>query len=61
MSLAEQPREDCRGGCYACGILSTFANLRRQTPAEAWECPPVAPQRVKKLEVEEAASYVEEA
>jgi len=61
MSLAEQTREDCRGGCYACGILSTFANLRRQTPAEAWECPPVAPQRVKKLEVEEAASYVEEA
>jgi len=44
MSLAGQTREDCRGGCYACGILSAFADLRSQVPDEAWECPPVAPQ-----------------
>jgi radical SAM family uncharacterized protein len=39
MSLAEQTREDCRNGCYACGILPAFADLRRRTPAEAWACP----------------------
>ncbi len=43
MSLAGQTRQDCRDGCYACGILTTFAHLRRQTPAEAWECPPLHP------------------
>ncbi len=43
MSLAGQTREDCRDGCHACGILSILADLRRQTPDEAWQCPPVAP------------------
>lgn len=43
MSLAGQTREDCRCGCYACGILPTFAGLRSQTPAEAWACPPATP------------------
>ncbi|MFZ5918148.1 MAG: TIGR03960 family B12-binding radical SAM protein [Chloroflexota bacterium] len=41
LSQAEQSRQDCRNGCYACGILSTFAPLRRETPDEAWACPPV--------------------
>ena len=49
MSLAEQTREDCRGNCYACGILTTFAGLRSQTPAGAWECPPVAPKARRRL------------
>jgi radical SAM superfamily enzyme YgiQ (UPF0313 family) len=40
MSQAEETRQDCRDGCYACGILPAFADLRRQIPAEAWECPP---------------------
>lgn len=43
MSLAEQTRDDCRDGCYACGILAAFADLRSQTPAEAWECPAIPP------------------
>ncbi len=45
MSLEGEIREDCRHTCYACGILSAFGDLRSQTPAEAWECPPAAPQR----------------
>jgi radical SAM family uncharacterized protein len=47
MSLSEQIREDCRESCYACGILSTFADLRRQTPAEAWKCPSLNPSRIQ--------------
>ena len=35
--------EDCRDNCYACGILPTFADLRRQNPGEAWGCPDVSP------------------
>ena len=34
-------REDCREQCYACGILPKFKTARSETPAEAWECPPV--------------------
>ena len=34
--------EDCREGCYACGILPTFADTRRQYPGKAWECPDVS-------------------
>jgi len=34
--------EDCREGCYACGILPTFADSRRQYPGKAWECPDVS-------------------
>jgi hypothetical protein len=32
---------DCRLNCYACGILPTFANLRRENPGEGWKCPDV--------------------
>jgi radical SAM family uncharacterized protein len=35
--------EDCRDNCYACGVLPTFADLRRQNPGEAWGCPDVSP------------------
>ena len=41
-------RIDCRQGCYACGILPTFAELRRLNPGETWECPQVhSPSRKK--------------
>jgi radical SAM family uncharacterized protein len=40
-SLEGQIRVDCRLNCYACGILPTFANLRRENPGEVWKCPDV--------------------
>jgi radical SAM family uncharacterized protein len=40
-SLEGQIRVDCRLNCFACGILPTFANLRRETPGEVWKCPEV--------------------
>jgi radical SAM family uncharacterized protein len=48
LSLQNQIRMDCRLNCYACGILPTFANLRRDNPAASWSCPQVkSPSRVK--------------
>ncbi len=41
MSLEGQIRVDCRLNCFACGILPTFANLRRENPGEVWKCPDV--------------------
>lgn len=41
MSQAQETRVDCRHHCFACGILPKLKELRRETPAEAWECPPV--------------------
>jgi radical SAM family uncharacterized protein len=38
-----QTRPDCRQGCYACGILSAYAALRRQHPGEIWKCPEINP------------------
>ncbi|MGE5224118.1 MAG: TIGR03960 family B12-binding radical SAM protein [Omnitrophica WOR_2 bacterium] len=38
-SLRGQTRIDCRERCFACGILPTFADMRRQYPGEAWQCP----------------------
>lgn len=43
MSQAGETRDDCRNQCYACGILPKFTPVRMQTPADAWECPPVKP------------------
>ncbi len=40
-SLEGQIRVDCRLNCFACGILPTFANLRRDNPGEGWKCPDV--------------------
>jgi hypothetical protein len=40
-SLEGMIRVDCRLNCFACGILPTFANLRREYPGEAWKCPDV--------------------
>ncbi len=40
-SLEGQIRVDCRLNCFACGILPTFADLRRDHPGEGWKCPEV--------------------
>ena len=42
-------RMDCRGQCYACGILQKYANLRRENPGADWQCPEVrSPARVSR-------------
>ena len=42
MSKEGETRIDCRNQCFACGILPQLTDLRRETPAEAWQCPPVS-------------------
>ena len=41
MSQNQETRIDCRHQCFACGILPKLKDLRRETPPEAWQCPPV--------------------
>jgi len=41
MSLEQETRIDCRHQCFACGILPELKALRRETPPDAWQCPPV--------------------
>ncbi len=40
-------RPDCRGECFACGILPTYNELRHANPGELWLCPEV-PRLTKK-------------
>ena len=40
-SLEGEIRVDCRLNCFACGILPTFASMRRDHPGEVWKCPEV--------------------
>jgi radical SAM family uncharacterized protein len=40
-SLEGQIRVDCRLDCFACGILPTFAQMRRDNPGDVWKCPDV--------------------
>jgi len=40
-SLEGEIRVDCRLNCFACGILPTFADMRRKNPGEVWKCPDV--------------------
>jgi radical SAM family uncharacterized protein len=40
-SEEEKIREDCRGNCFACGILPTFNDLRRDHAGDHWLCPDV--------------------
>jgi radical SAM family uncharacterized protein len=40
-SLEGQIRVDCRLDCFACGILPTFADMRRANPGDVWKCPDV--------------------
>jgi hypothetical protein len=51
MSQRGETRVDCRERCFACGILPTFANVRSQTPAQAWECPEVKPKHMRRKQV----------
>jgi radical SAM family uncharacterized protein len=44
MSQAQETRPDCRNECFVCGILPKLKDLRRATPADAWQCP-VVPKR----------------
>ncbi len=47
LSQASITRLDCREQCFACGILPTFADLRRNNPGSTWSCPEVtSPSRV---------------
>lgn len=38
-SLEGKVRPDCRQRCYACGILSSFNDLRLAAPGGGWKCP----------------------
>ena len=50
LSLDSKTRADCRLQCFACGILPTYAELRRANPGESWPCPEVkSPSRQKNL------------
>lgn len=42
-----ETRVDCRDQCFACGILPKFSQTRSETPADAWECPPVKPKHLR--------------
>lgn len=53
-SLEGQIRVDCRQHCFACGILPTFNNLRRENPGNYWKCPEL-PQRAQALPVVSAS------
>ena len=48
MSLEGEIRVDCRLNCFACGILPTFAGMRRENPGDAWKCPDVKSPAAKK-------------
>ena len=51
-SLEGQIRVDCRFDCFACGILPTFAQMRRENPGDVWKCPEVkSPGRSNQLAV----------
>jgi radical SAM family uncharacterized protein len=45
MSLEGEIRVDCRLQCFACGILPTFNNLRRENRGDVWKCPDVPVRR----------------
>ncbi|HZW04050.1 MAG TPA: hypothetical protein VFF68_08990, partial [Anaerolineaceae bacterium] len=42
-------RQDCRQQCFACGILPTFASIRRASPSSHWKCPEVSRRSAKTL------------
>ncbi|MFC2064297.1 B12-binding domain-containing radical SAM protein, partial [Chloroflexota bacterium] len=44
-------QDDCREECYACGILPTFADLRRENPGDVWGCPEVKSPKRKKVDI----------
>ena len=50
-SYQGRTRIDCRERCFACGILPTFADLRRKNPGSEWQCPEVNSKRIPVLEI----------
>jgi radical SAM family uncharacterized protein len=46
-SQKQETLEDCRDQCYACGVLPTYADLRRAHPGEVWGCPDVPSRRMQ--------------
>ena len=40
LSLKGDLREDCRSGCYGCGVNQSFALIRAENPDSKWFCPP---------------------
>jgi radical SAM family uncharacterized protein len=48
-------RIDCRERCFACGILPTFADLRRMNPGEVWQCPEVKSKKIPVAELVQAS------
>jgi radical SAM family uncharacterized protein len=49
-SLEGQIRVDCREQCFACGILPTFTQIRRENPGDHWKCPEVKSPARKQVE-----------
>jgi radical SAM family uncharacterized protein len=49
-SLEGQIRIDCREQCFACGILPTFTQTRRENPGDHWKCPEVKSPARKQVE-----------
>jgi radical SAM family uncharacterized protein len=45
-SLRGKTRVDCRERCFACGVLPTFADMRRANPGEVWQCPEVKSKKI---------------
>ncbi|MBN2115737.1 MAG: TIGR03960 family B12-binding radical SAM protein [Anaerolineales bacterium] len=56
-SLEGQIRVDCRLNCFACGILPTFANMRRENPGDVWKCPDVKSPATKKVTSASVSSH----
>ncbi len=53
-SLRGKTRIDCREHCFACGILPTFADLRRANPGDVWQCPEVKSKRIPVKAIQES-------
>ena len=49
-------RVDCRLQCFACGILPTFADVRRENGGDYWKCPEVKSPARKTVELEVVGS-----
>jgi len=56
-SLQGKTRVDCRERCFACGILPTFADLRRLNPGEVWQCPEVKSKKIPVQMLADAHTY----
>jgi len=55
-SMQGKTRIDCRQRCFACGILPTFADLRRANPGDVWQCPEVKSKRIPVGEIAVASA-----